>query len=180
MKRRRRGLTLIEMSVVISMTAVVLSTMAVALHTMFRIDRQVRQELLATDNLMRLSTQLRGDAHQALSAAIDAADGGERNAASDRLLLSMGDNRSISFQIVAPRIERLVRRGDAVEHRESYRLAENTSLKWLVDNEQPLTSVRLEIHYDSDEQPQPYRPVSMLSIDAAVGLDHAHASRQEP
>jgi type II secretory pathway component PulJ len=179
-KRPRRGYSLVEMSVVISMTAVVISTSAVALATMFRIDRQMRQELLASDNLMRLSKQLRADAHQAQTAAIETEEGDEQNAAADRLLLTVGDDRSISYQTVAGRVERLVRRGETVEHRESYRLAENASLVWVVAAEEPLSRVRLEVHYDSNYQPQPYRPVSLISVDAAVGLDHAHATRKEP
>ncbi len=146
MKRICRGYTLIETLVVLSLTAVTLLIVAVTMHTLYRAEHQVRDDLQGQRTLDQLATQLRWDAHAALSSA---AAGGADASQPRVLTLTLIGGRSIQYSFTANSVERVVRRNDAVEHREGFRLALPDSY-WSIDTarDRPLLTLHL-VHRDS-------------------------------
>ncbi len=63
----RRGKTLIEMLLLISVLTVIMTIVATTLVALFRTDRQVRRDLDQQTALARLGGKFRADAHAAAS-----------------------------------------------------------------------------------------------------------------
>ena len=77
----------------ISVLSALLGMTAVALHTMARGDRRLRQEITCNMSLAQLSLQFRRDAHRAVAVERVVANG-DRAA----LLLTMPDDRTVEYQ----------------------------------------------------------------------------------
>ncbi len=141
MNRARRGYSLIELLVVLSILGTIWATMVLALHTLYRTDAKLRDELNQAHSLDRFIAQLRLDAHDSMTAAIT--DDGD---AATTLTLSNGESQSIQYSISNDGIERLVRDGDTINHRESYHLPGITHATWNgPEADSRLMKLRLEI-----------------------------------
>ena len=163
--RTRRGHSLVECLITIGLIGATLSILAVAMSRMHRSCLRVSQASTAELELERFALQLRTDAHQALSVERD----GANDATAGTLLFTLADDLSVKYTLQATRVERLLRRGDEVRHRETYRLPKSFTAAWQVrtDRSSPLVSLKLE--------PGPVgSSVSLgfqsIQIDAAVGL----------
>lgn len=167
MRSRRRGTTLAECLIVITMVATVMGTVSLALHSLFQADRRARDTLAQERSLDRFVAQLRSDAHQAVSAKVDKPSSETDPVTDLRFVLPEGE--TIQYTIHAENIERVVRRNDSVQHRESYLLPASTS-GWQVreDGTTPIVSLVLalndERHAHERLVPREYR------VDAAVNL----------
>ena len=64
MKPFRRGYTLVEMMLAITLTSIVLATVGVMLHGVFRVQRTMSDHTQFIDHLSRLAEQFRNDVHQ--------------------------------------------------------------------------------------------------------------------
>ena len=78
--------------------------------------RQLRQNLVQTMSLSRVSAVLRSDALEADSATLEEAS---------RLILTFPNGRTVTYDIETSRLVRRVRKGDDIQHRESYGLPKN-------------------------------------------------------
>jgi hypothetical protein len=107
---------------------VILSTLVLALHTMFRTNRALTEAISDTGQLEQFSVQFRSDAHQAHNAALLPAD--DDPDTGSRLLLSGQGELTVEYTLGDERIERLVRREQTVEHRETYRLPAGMQAHW--------------------------------------------------
>ena len=145
MKTRRHGYALIECLTVIAMVGVTLGTIATTLHAMYRTDRGLREQLAFCSQVDRLASQLRGDAHQASSATVRAGDG-EKGEATILALVLPGE-RTVEYSLKPPVIERAVRRGQIIEHRESHRLLGSATAQWHMEDGRaaPLVSLDLKL-----------------------------------
>ena len=119
-RHHHRAHTLAECLVVIFLVGAILSTISMALSAMLRMDRRVRDALVYDRGLDRFAERLRSDAHQAESAHVANPD--DPGGPATVLALGLAGDREIRYTIRPERIERVVRRGDRVEHRERYRL----------------------------------------------------------
>jgi prepilin-type N-terminal cleavage/methylation domain-containing protein len=159
--RGRMGYSLVEMLVVISVMAVLASCTAVALHGMYRADRAARRELEASASISRLAARLRTDAHAAASAEVN----------EGLLTLKLGEAGSVSYELAAGRVERLVRQDDKIEHRDAFRLAVDAAGQWHVAKQEGATFVSLQLER-SEGKPS--------RIDAQVGRARRFESAGEP
>lgn len=173
----RRGHTLIEATVVITMFGVILSTVALALHATRQANRHVRDESAAEVELTRFAAQLRSDAHQAASARLD----DPKPAGAHPLLLSLvlADNQTVDYTLQPQRIQRELRRGKAVMHRETYRLPASLTSKWLLRTGDRFSMVSLAL------EPVAGRSVGdtvtvPCRVDAAVHLFRSDSRKQKP
>lgn len=132
MKTRRQGYVLIECLMVIGMAGVALGTIAMALHALYRMDCGLREQLALCGQLDRLAWQLRGDTHQASSATLRPGDGQKGETA--RLVLTLPGERFVEYAVRPTAIERLVRRRENIEGRESYRLPGSTAAQWHMED----------------------------------------------
>ena len=167
MRRRRRGHSLIECIVVLALIAVTLGAVTTTLHVLYQADRRLRDGLTRDSAVEKLAAQLRCDAHQALSAKVG--DPAGKTAPANDLSLSLPEDRSIQYTLFPERIERVVRRGQTVEHRETYRLV-SSSASWRVreDRAPPMVTLVLELQTgrESGERAAP----RTCRVDAAIQL----------
>lgn len=173
-RRHRRGMTLVELAVVIAAASIIMSTVAVSLHRMYRADRSVRDELAESASLMRLSSMFRADAHLAIDAAkSDAAEDGPEV---EGLLMRLSGNETIAYTFTNSSIRRTKRRGEEVIHRDAFRLASDVDVELVFRDEQAAQMASIIVTRRSDTAASA-RP--LYRIDAAVGLDHSKLTEEE-
>jgi len=166
---RRRGKTLIELVVVVSLTSIVLSLAATTLVALYRIERQTRATSSQGQTLCSLASRLRQDAHAAQQATV--AGGCE---------LALADGRRIRYVAGPQGILREVTRGSAVEHRDTFALAAPLAAEFQLAPVGQRSLVTLAIRR-ADRPARLYAPaVPDLTIAAAVNLAAASSAEKTP
>ena len=122
---QRRGYSLIEMLVVMTLMAVVMSSITLVLHGLQRAERRLHDDADFDRTLHRLATQFRADAHAARGAGEIADDDDSQSA----LTLEMPDEKTVTYSIEPGGVRRLVRQGENTMHREWFALA-GRSVAW--------------------------------------------------
>jgi len=161
--KRRRGYSLLECLVVISLLASILGTVGWTMHALHRTDRRLGDALLASGALERLAGQLRADAHLAESAAASPASG--ETPAGRELSLTLPAERSVRYTLLPRAVERVVRRGTTLEHRETYPVVA-TAAGWQVTP----SLISLTVQFEPQAPAVPNATVRTGRIDAAVRL----------
>lgn len=160
---RRRGYSLVEMIVVLTLISVALSSIALVLHSLHRAERRLRDDGDFARTVQRLETQLRADAH--------AARGGGQIAfgnAPSALTLLMPGEQTVTYTIEPGGVERLVRQGEATKHREWFALA-GASLAWSSNSTGPQEYVAtLILEASNDRMRADQLAAKIIRIDAAV------------
>ena len=164
--RVRRGKTLIEMLILVSMLSAILATTATTLVALFKTDRQIRGDLTQLTALARLSSRFRTDAHAATSCQIDQA-----------CALTLPDGRVVRYAQEGRRLHRQVLRGEAALHRDAFVLPDTALVKFEQPAEHGTRLVRLTIRSQADADKSFLTPVRPTTIDAAIGLT---VVQQEP
>lgn len=169
----RRAFTLVELSVVIATSSIIMSSLAVSLHLMYRADRGVRDELAASAMLLRLSAQFRNDAHAAHS--IVKQENADDDPAGDSLIMNLSDGQRIEYYYSAGSVQRVKRRGEERIHRDGFRLQPKARVQLLVrdDRDVQLAAVVISQQRPASEQLPVYR------IEAAIGVDHLYREGEE-
>lgn len=175
--RKRGGFSLVECLIAISLMAVVFSTIAVAMSGLRRCSRRIREESQVELDLERFSSQLRADAHLALS--VDLEDSADPGSAANTLLLTLTDERSVRYTLQARSIQRVLRQGEEPRHRETYRLPPSCTAHWQVDVDRPSPMVSLRIDPGAADSTNPFG-FQAMRIDAAVGLLRASLTQHNP
>ncbi|MFV1968437.1 MAG: type II secretion system protein J [Pirellulaceae bacterium] len=162
--RARPGYTLVEMMVVMSIVSLLLSSVGVALHSLFRVDQHLRQGVVQAMLLTRVSLTLRGDAHEADSATTDGPS---------RVVLAYADDRTVAYAYDAEkaRLVRLVRQGDKIQHREVYRLPKDAAVSWRTEKVEAKTLVILEVVHQVGAIEGARDGERVHRIEAVVALD---------
>ena len=111
--RRRRGWSLLELLAVLTVVATLMTSAAGRVFQMLKIDGSARSRVVATGNLERLGRDLRADAHDAT---------GPPDIGPDRVVLTRDDGRTAEYVVARRDVQRTVKKGGKVEHREGYRL----------------------------------------------------------
>lgn len=155
---KRRGTSLLEITVAIALLAVFISASGALLTTLFRMQRSMSAALQEQTIRARLGVQLRADAHAAASATCDDEQSCE---------LAQAAGKTIRYRVAEKAIHREVRNGDVVEHREEYSLTHSRAA-FSVDSslELPLLQLRVEPVSNPGKYSIPQRP---LLLEAAVG-----------
>ena len=158
---KRPAFTLIEMLVVIAILSVVLMLSAATLIALFRVERQFAADMAHDRSIARLASQLRADAHSAVSA--------KANGACE---FELSDGRSVRYAFASPAISREVRRGDQLEHRDSFVLARHASAAFSLDASAQHPTVVLHIEAKNNATQSQTVRLRPLAIVAAVDLHH--------
>ncbi len=162
----RRGKTLIEMLVLISVLSAILSVVAMTLVALFKTDRQILRDLDQATALARLSGKFRSDAHAASSCQIG-----------QSCQLALPDGRVIHY-LAAPReIAREIRRGEVVEHRDAFLLPSAAAVRFELPAESAGRLVRLSIAAAPDSDRAYLTAIRPAVIEAAVGLSKSQPER---
>jgi type II secretory pathway pseudopilin PulG len=165
--KTRRGHSLVECVIAIGLIGATFTTVAVAMSGMYRTSRRVCRAAGTELDLERFAAQLRGDAHQSLSVKEDIVTSPSGDAKT--LSLTLTSERSVYYTLREGHVERVLRRGDALQHRETYRLSGAFTARWFVDRDRarPMVSLILEAGAAGASSPLGFQA---MRIDAAVGL----------
>lgn len=176
-RRRSRGHTLLELSVVVVSAAMILSLVALALRTMYRIEQQARRQMATDAAISRLAAQFRADAHAAVRGEIEQS-GNEQQPADQYLLLAMPDERRIEYRARPSRIDRTVREGQAVLHRDAYRLPD-VSAQFELQDEPPMSFASVAV-WLGESASKVETAVKAPEKESADGDDNAAPATQDP
>lgn len=173
-RKRRHGTTLIELVVVISISAVIGTAAAMLLATLLSADRGARRHLHQTGSLSRLAQQFRADAAAAEQANLEpaAAPGEASPPAAARLLFALPGDVSVAY---APEAGRVIRResgGPGASRQESYALPEGSELKFSVASQPPHAFAGMALsHGAADRRTRPG-----WRVEAEIGRDRRRAA----
>jgi prepilin-type N-terminal cleavage/methylation domain-containing protein len=117
----RRGATLIELSVVISVSSVLLAVSAGWIHQSMKFGSVVRSRQNLHHRLLRLGSQLREDVQQ--GEALDLFD-------ESKLVIRMNNKLTATFVLLPERVTRIVSEGEQVISQESYSLDPTGEASW--------------------------------------------------
>ena len=117
---KRRGVSLIEMLVVISMMTIVIGLVGMTFHLLLRSERLVAQSFVTERTISRLAIQFRDDVHQSETGVLT---GGSEN---DKPALTLGNTsgNQIRYVVIAEGLVRLLETHDRVTARDDFRLPE--------------------------------------------------------
>ncbi len=117
---RRRGITMIEMMVLITAVATTLGLCAVTIQLLLRLKTDGQSRLTAQIGLERLARQLRSDAHSAGSAQVDSAPA--RAGKAPGLRLALGLKHGVVYEPSKSAVMRVESQDGNVIRRELYAL----------------------------------------------------------
>ncbi|MBN1852283.1 MAG: hypothetical protein JW829_06150, partial [Pirellulales bacterium] len=143
------------------------ATVSVAMSGMVRSSQRVREESAWQLEMERFAAQFRTDAHQALSVQEENSNDSGKNVPT--LLLALADTQVVEYRLQARMIERLLREGDSIRHRETYRLPNSFQPHWHVERGcfLPIVGLILEPESASSNRPCHFQTTR---INAAVGM----------
>jgi len=113
------GFTLIEVLVALTITSVMLAATALTLGTLFRSERNIRNELEHAQMVSRLAAHMRRDAHEASSAVIE-----------DGILRFASPSGLVEYRREPRRIVRVALRDNTQQHLEVFPWAEGATSTW--------------------------------------------------
>jgi len=164
---RRRGYTLTECLVAITLLGSLLGTVTLTLGVMYRADRNLRDAVEQERALELFTARFRSDAHQARSASVTKP--GEAKAPARELALKSSGDETIQYALGSAGVERTVRRGDRIIHRETYGLRAAVAGWRLCEDRKPvMVSVSFERRAVPGGDGQP--PPDAVRVDAVVHL----------
>ncbi len=168
----RRGYSLISMLMSIAIISLALTSVAIAMHAMYGVDRRLRDQVAYEQTVPRLSLRLRRDAHAAGGVRL-----GEGTDGPDRLILEY-DAEQVEYRAEAGRIVRTRRSLDeqsanVVLGREVYSLGEQTDMRWHVVNG-AVPRLELEIRRPAGR----IDSADALQVDRIVAAVGLHANRR--
>jgi prepilin-type N-terminal cleavage/methylation domain-containing protein len=161
---RRLGYTLIEVLVAVGIVSMLMTAAAVALQTMYRVDRQLKDNMAYGQVSPRLSLQLRIDVHSATD--ITMLEGPNETDGLSLTLATTGER--IEYRSEVGRIVRTRRLEEKVLGREVYYLGKTATFRW-TKTSHPSPRVELEIvrlmgKIDSADARQVDRVVAAIGI----------------
>lgn len=159
MNARRRGYSLVEMLVAMSLLGAALASVTFSLYVLLQSEHSLRGDLIRDRSLTRFTTQLRFDAHGAADATVV-----DQEASRD-LTLVLPDQRTIHYRLGRDRIDREVRLADAVAHRETYRLPGTVTGRWsITEAGPPMITLMLELRQSRKPITQSHRILAARGI----------------
>ncbi len=166
---RHTGFTLVELLVVMTIFLLLLSSVALALASLFRAQGNLQDELVEANVMSRLAEQLRTDSHLATSAEVT----GEDDAAALKLLLP--DAATVTYRLQPTRIVRTANNKSSTEHRDVFRLLEGTTCQCVVSAGSP-QFVTLTASYVPPELSSAVAKPRVHKIETSIGF-HAGGVR---
>jgi hypothetical protein len=161
---RRRGVSLIELIVVIGMLSSIFSLTGVTFHLLFRTGKGVAQSFVTERSLSRLAVQFRDDVHQAETGVITGGSDGTR------IELSLGDASGVRvrYVVTSEGLARLLVEQGNIVARDDFRLPEcRISLSVGQEPDAALRTLTIERHGASlTQQQSTHRPYRELAIEA--------------
>ena len=162
MSIQRRGSSLLEILVVITLLSAALTAAATTLAALMRIEHQIRTDQFQEQSLTRLASRWRTDAHTAIAASA----GGD-------CIFRLADGRTIRYSYAAPRVVREVRHDDEIIHRDAFVLLPRAQVGFSLAGDSRQSLVRLSVCATSDPAPAYSAAVRPAEFEAALNLHDA-------
>ncbi len=162
--RSRRGITLIEVLILVTCIAVMLGLCAVTIQLMLRLFTDNQARLTSSVMLERLARQLRDDAHASQSARIEPA-GATRPDPPASLLFSLRADRAITYKVLDGAIARDETLGGRIVRHESYSLPRGREARFTLGEEggRPMVALLLTQSPRASKTESP-RPLEVLAV----------------
>ena len=170
--RPRRGFSLIEVLVVITVSSALVAAAVGLIHTMLRLQRGDQEQVRAEWALAGLAERFRDDVHAATALRPIATPPGQPSRPA--WLLPLTSRREVEYRAEEGHLLRLEREGTKLVHREAFWLPRPAVVSIEAAAAGTAKLVRLQIAVPPAVAPDsPWRPVQ---IDAALALDHRFTS----
>ena len=160
---RRRGFSLIEMLVVISVGSVLLGVTVSVFHLLFRMEHTARQYVHQSAVTAQLADRFRRDVHQAVDAAAADDDAGQ---------LTLSPGHTIVYQPRPGELVRIERIDGADRHRETFSLPPETAVSMEIPDGDGPRLIRLRLVPQGLGGPVAGREIC---IEALLASDHRYA-----
>ena len=165
---RRRGMTLIEVLVVIGSSVVILGLIAGTIRTMARAEHATENHLVQGEVLAQLSESFRSHVHAARPAELIEQEQGEQ------LKLALVGSE-VEFRVQEHRVLRVVRSADGSLRQERYSLPPGSTVRFEIDRGHEPTTVTLVVARHPAGAPT--GTPRELRVEAVLGRDHRHSSK---
>ncbi len=168
-RNNRRGISLIELMVVMTGVAVILGLCAVTIQALLRVNADAQARLNASATFARLASQFREDVHACDEVQFPAgsnAGGGPGDAkASARLRLTREPRIVIEYEASPGRVARVESTSGTVSRHESYRIGKGNVVVFERRDEGPRRFVAMVMSRDTGkDQLEPPRPLEVLAL----------------
>jgi hypothetical protein len=190
--RPRRGITLIELIVVMSGVAIVLGLCAVTIQLLFRLNADGHARLSASASFARLAGQFRSDVHACEGAVlVPAAMAGERRSRETRverepkttasLRLTRGPQVVITYEAREGRVARVETVSGTLKVQESYRVGRGTLVAFERRDEGAHRFLALILRRGTGKNDlEPPRPLEVLALEGKDRLTTPTAKGGQP
>ena len=161
---QRGGYTLIEMLVVMTVVALLLTLCVGTIHLLLRLDGAGRDAGDQAADLFRLARDFRTDAHAAAKSTPGAPG------AADRLGFALADGRAVEYETGEAELVRTVRRDGKVVGRSQYRRPQRAPVAFRVDQPEgspPFVVLQVDVRPEG----QPDGPTRPYRIEAEFARD---------
>lgn len=169
--RSRRGVSLAELLIVMSLCSLLLTTSAVVLHRIMRSQLKTREFLSACHSSQRLADQFRGDVHRARSVTTEGLPEGAI------LKLQLSDTQIAEYQQANGVIHRMLVDGEKTIARDEFAFPANSHIAVSQQRSPPLVTLSVTSTPDDERGPaqQAYAVAIHLRVDAQPGRDRRFA-----
>jgi prepilin-type N-terminal cleavage/methylation domain-containing protein len=171
--RNRRGYSLVECLVAMTVVSAVFAPVTLLVHALYRAESRVRDAVAGDRELDRLAVQLRQDAHQALSATVGGGSGPRE------LTFRWPEEQTAQYTLSPGQIERVVRQGEVVLHREGYAAPPSAAMHWEIQAGHALPLVALRIDVSATDS-RDGLPSGICRVEAVVRLLGPRFSKPKP
>ena len=173
--KRPRGVSLIELMVVMTVATVVMGVAVGMLYTLMRIEGTTREHLRLRTARGRLGQQFRRDVHAAIS--FTTPDGEAGGKASGGWELQLAADRVVRYRVEKDKLVR-TEAGGGGEARESFALGSDATVTIRIEDDSKPTIVSLLIAR-GDEAVEP-SAAAAVRVDAVLARDHRFREVEEP
>ncbi len=168
MRVHRKAFTLIEMLVVMGVFSALFGTVTLSLYAMFRTSDGLSEAVSEVVQQQRFAAQLRRDAHEALAAQVTSPQ--ESPIAATLLRLSLADGRWFEYRLQETRIERHVRKGDAVLSIDSYSVWPVIDRGWILSDPTSGSLLTVYLHRQAGSVTSAKPQLPPLPVKAALSV----------
>lgn len=149
--RRRAGISLGELLIVISLSSILMTVAGVLIQELLRADRAVRRAAQTSASLLRLESLFRDDVHRAVAATAHTDSAGEQ-----KLELVLPEGQRVTYSAQQHRLKRVVSAGDRRLHFDRFAFPEQSVMTLAVDP----SGAPVELQIDQARTPVDRPPVS--------------------
>ncbi len=173
----RRGVSLVELLIVISVATVIVGICVTTIHVLLRSERDQSRAIQTAVTISRLSEVFREDVHAASQGELLAVEGQP-----PRLMLTGADGRKIVYSASEHVAERVETASGTPVHRDLFHFPSGSAVRLERDETPRLVRIAIDIAaalpHQMPEARNRLAPPRTVSIEALLDRDHRFAGRE--